>query len=132
MLYSKRLARSQKVRIFHTGVLTLFIITSLSSPFVALKYSRVFSWYFFAGALILMVSVILSWEVYGGCPFTVWENDLKEREQPGSSYAGSCIKHYLLEWFGINIPHNLVTTILVLLFVLPLVVTLILKAKLYF
>jgi hypothetical protein len=64
-----------------------------------------------------MIAVLVSWKVFGGCPFTVWENRIRELERSGSAYLGSCLTHYSTKWFGLNI-----TGILVSLLILPIIV----------
>lgn len=53
--------------------------------------------------LALVIAANLLW---GECPLTRWEQDLRNINQPGSAYCGSFIGHYLplpsrmLTWFG--------------------------------
>jgi hypothetical protein len=69
-----------------------------------------------------MGGVMLSWKIYGGCPFTVWENRYREIEEKGSAYLGSCLPHYAMRWFGWKIPGKYFTLVLVTLLILPIVV----------
>ena len=109
---------SKAIRNFHATVLSLFVIISLASPFLSAWYPGLFSIEYVIGAGAIMFLTLVSWQVFGGCPFTVWENRLREREKRGSSYRGPCIDHYARAWFDITLPRKLSMVVLVLLFVL--------------
>lgn len=117
----------KKVFIVHTVVFGLFLVFSLSSPFVAIYYSAFFSGYVFPGAILLMPVVLIAWRFFGGCPFTVWENRLRERQQPGSAYQDSCIQYYAFQWFGIRVPLWVIQPVLIGLLLLPIAVGLFLR-----
>ncbi|MDP2676181.1 MAG: DUF2784 family protein [bacterium] len=112
----------KKVLIIHIVVFIGFLVFSLSSPFIAMRYAAFFSGYFFPFAIIVMPIILIAWHFFGGCPFTVWENRLRERTQSGSSYQNSCIQYYAFQWFGIRIPLKLIQPALVALLVLPITV----------
>ncbi len=111
---------SKGILFIHTTVFTLFVMASLGSPFIAIHYPKFFSLKKIVIIAISGILVILSWPIFGDFPFTVWENKKRESEVSGSSYRGSCISHYLKAWFGVRIPRNLVTAILIFLLLLPI------------
>lgn len=116
--------RSGSILVLHTIVFFLFIMVSLSSPFVAIRYPTVFSGpYVFVGAALVMLVVISSWGIAGGCPFTAWENAARRREGR-EIYGGGCIERYSFQWFNITLPRHFSTVVLVFLLLLPVGVAL--------
>jgi len=111
---------SRGVLIVHTCAFTLFVLASLSSPFLVLWYPELFSGttLFIIGAFALLM--VGSWPVLGGCPFTIWENNLRERKKSGSAYTDACIDHYVLHWFGIKLPNKFSDVLLYALLALPI------------
>lgn len=113
---------SKTVLIIHTIVFAGFLVFSLSSPFIALRYAAFFSGYFFPFALVVMPIILIAWRMFGGCPFTVWENRLREQEHAGSAYKDSCIQYYGFRWFGVRTPLWVIQPVLVGLLSLPIAV----------
>ena len=111
--------RSGPILVLHTIVFFLFMVVSLSSPFVAFRYPTVFNGpYALIGAALVMFVVISSWGIAGGCPFTAWENAARRREGR-EIYGGGCIERYSFQWFNITLPRHLSTIVLVFLLSLP-------------
>lgn len=111
---------SKKVLIIHIVVFAGFLVFSLSSPFIAMRYAAFFSGYFFPFALVVMPVIVIAWRIFRGCPFTVWENRLREQEQEGSTYKDSCIQYYAFQWFGLRIPLWIIQPALLVLLALPI------------
>lgn len=113
---------SNHVLILHTTIFSLFALGSLSSPVLVQFFPRFFgSMYFLVGAALLLVIVKSSWKKFGGCPFTVWENKLRNLEQK-QTYSESCLPHYSAEWFGLNLTDKFFTPVLIILFLIPIFV----------
>lgn len=105
----------------HASVFFSFAAASLASPLLIYSYPDVFAGrYVVAGAGILMLLVIGSWPLFGGCPFTMWENKLR-MEESGTPYSGPCIDHYAIRWFSIRLPAQLSTAGLIVLLALPMI-----------
>lgn len=116
--------KSKHVLIFHTSLFILFALASLSSPILAIYYPSFFSSIFFLlGIVLFMIAVIASWPLFGGCPFTVWENRLRKNELR-ETYLGACIDHYTEKWLGLKLPHKFFTGMLVVLLLVPIFVSL--------
>ena len=106
----------------HTTTFAVFAAASLSSPFLARKYDNFFSSpLYLISVAIVFVMTMVSWKVFGGCPFTVWENRLHEKKQTGNSYVGSCLPYYVERWFGLKISNKVFTGLLVALLILPII-----------
>jgi hypothetical protein len=112
--------KSKHVLSIHTAIFVLFVLGSISSPILAIYFSSFFSSIFYLlAAVLIMAGVILSWRAFGGCPFTVWENRLRERESL-ETYLGSCLPHYSRKWFDLKLPGKFFTVILISLLLLPI------------
>lgn len=111
--------KSKAMLAFHTLMFSAFSAGALSSPFIAFSYPTIPGWYFLSATVVLFVFVVGSWTVFGGCPFTVWENNFREQERRGSAYEGPCIDHYAYEWFGLQVQGQRSTIVLVALLLLP-------------
>ncbi len=113
--------KARTILFIHTVLFTLFCASSVTISFLLLAHPG-----FIGGKIvvfsysILAVLVVGSWPIFGGCPFTAWENDFRKREGK-SPYTGPCIDHYANEWFHISLPAKLSTYLLVLILVLPIV-----------
>jgi hypothetical protein len=109
-------------------ILTIHTLLFFSFVAVSLSLSMILFWYPGAvpgkivviGYSILAILVIGSWPTFGGCPFTVWENNFRKREGR-KVYSGACINHYAKEWFGIILPSKFGTYLLIALLVLPII-----------
>lgn len=110
---------SKGVLAIHTTVFALFVIAALSSPLLAIYHPALFSPQNLFALGILALLVIGSWPLFGGCPFTVWEKNLREREAQGSAYTKPCMDYYAYVWFGLHLPPHLNDVILIALLLLP-------------
>lgn len=113
--------KAKHVLAIHTAVLASFVVASLSSPYIATHYLGFFSAPVLVALAILAVAVMASWNISGGCPFTVWENRLRASEDPSAVYSDGCINHYVHTWSGLRLPNGFSTGILVILLALPVV-----------
>jgi hypothetical protein len=115
--------RAKHILILHTTLLAIFIIGSTALSLFVMFYSEVMSGkYLFFTFLALLVFIVGSWPLFGGCPFTIWENHYRELENPGSGYRGSCMIKYMKEWFGFRLPGRFDIYIPVAFVVLPIIV----------
>ena len=113
--------RSKLMLAFHALFFVLFSAGTLGSPFIAAARPDISPWSFIWETAILIILVVASWIVYKGeCPFTVWENNFREREHQGSRYTDPCIDHYAYKWFGFRFPGKpgVVSTLMLLVFML--------------
>ncbi|MBX4205081.1 MAG: DUF2784 domain-containing protein [Candidatus Doudnabacteria bacterium] len=111
---------SRQVLALHTTLFIVFMITMGSTPFLAMIYPQFFSSAFFLPTVVLgMALTLASWKLYGGCPFTVWENQARTKEGK-EIYLGSCLPHYARLWFGLEIPTAIFNAILVAFLLLPI------------
>ncbi|MBX4186702.1 MAG: DUF2784 domain-containing protein [Candidatus Doudnabacteria bacterium] len=111
---------SKRVLTIHTMIFAMFAIGSLSSPFLSRRFHGFFSSpYYLVGAGIIMVATLASWKLFGGCPFTVWENRLREKEGL-PKYTGSCLPQYTSKWFGLNVPNKYFNSVIIILLIIPI------------
>jgi hypothetical protein len=114
--------KARAILTIHTILFLLFVAVSIGSPFIVVWYPDIFvGKYIVVTAGVLMLLVIGSWPLCGGCPFTVWENRFKKKAGH-APYIGPCIDHYAARWFGLRFPGNASTLLLVGLLLLPIVV----------
>ena len=113
------------VLVIHTVIFVLFVSITLIFTYIGIQHPAVFSGYGLLIPACFALAVTSSWKIFGGCPITVWENELREREKRGSGYAGPCIDHYARAWFGLRLPSGLSGGVLVILLILPLIAALI-------
>ena len=121
---------SRRILAIHTGLLVFFVIGSLTSTVLAVLDLNFFvSTPFFLIVIFVMLMFFYSWKIFGDCPFTVWENQLRAKEslQP---YQSSCIPQYSKEWFGLDIGDKMVNITLIFLFLLPVVAGLLVRLNL--
>ena len=50
-----------------------------------------------------VIITILSWILFNGCLFVIWENRVHQQNSPIDSYLESFITHYLSKYFSINL-----------------------------
>jgi hypothetical protein len=116
--------KSKHILILHTILFTTFVIGSILSSIVVIFFPELLSGrHLFYFLIVLAVLIIGSWPLFGGCPFTKWENYHRERENPGSAYSGSCIVRYLKKWFNVNFPEKFHVLIPITFLILPAVVS---------
>ena len=60
-------------------------------------------WLFRIVHLLGIASVSLSAIKGKYCPLTIWENSLRVKYDPASTYAGSCIVHYVKQLFNLEV-----------------------------
>jgi hypothetical protein len=115
---------SKRILIFHTILFTTFVIGSILSSIVVVFFPELLSGrHLFYFLIVLAVLIVGSWPLFGGCPFTKWENYHREREKPGSRYHGECIVMYAEKWFGVSLPQKFGVYISVFFLILPTVVS---------
>jgi hypothetical protein len=107
----------------HTLIFAAFIIGSASFPFFAAAHPEYMTWKLLLLFVALGVLVPYSWRLSGGCPFTVWENNLREKEKPGSGYKESCLERYARLWFGVRISRRAGTVFILAMLAVPLMTT---------
>lgn len=116
---------SRLVLAFHTLLFLSFAAVAIASPIVGYLHPEIFSNpRILIGTIIVMIIVVGSWPLAGGCPFTIWENKLRKKEGE-LAYEGGCIDHYVKVWFGISLPEKLSTRVLVVLLALPVITSLV-------
>lgn len=54
--------------------------------------------------LLTLVGWPLCWVVFGYCPLTKWEFQLRERPDAGTSLNGEIVHHYSRKLIGVEIP----------------------------
>lgn len=59
--------------------------------------------------LLFLIVTVVSWFIWGGCPLRIWENELRMKHDPRTTYEGSFFSHYFKKAFGIHIPTMAVT-----------------------
>lgn len=111
---------SKNILFIHTAIFTLFVLASLGSPIIATRYPEFFSPKNTLILAILAVLILTTWSIFGGCPFTVWENRFREKESAGSAYKDPCLKHYAKKWFDITLHGRLSDSIIIFLLLLPI------------
>lgn len=109
---------SFRVLSLHALLFFSFLLFSLSSVPVILLFPLTAPYYLW-GFVLLALVVPLSWRMYGGCPFTIWEKKLRAHESK-PIYTKPCIDHYTEEWTGIRLRPKLSTYLLLGLLVLPI------------
>lgn len=113
---------SKHVLAIHIFIFTFFALASLSTPILVVFFPGFFSSFFYLlGAVLLVALVFSSWKSYGGCPFTVWENNFRKTESK-ETYSGSCLPHYAAKWLGLKLPTRFFTAVLFTLLFLPILV----------
>jgi len=113
--------KARTILIIHTTIFLCFAFAAISSPYFALHYPEYFSALNLIVFGVIAVAVVGTWPLFGGCPFTIWENTAWKRENPSRAYRGACIDHYIERWFGIRLPDHLSTIALIVLFLIPIV-----------
>ena len=115
--------KSKYILILHTTLFTIFVISSVVLSAVVIWFPALLpgKYLFYAALVLAGLFVILSLR-FGGCPFTTWENYLRERERPGSAYHGSCMVRYEKKWFNMNLPGSFDIYIPAAFIILPTVV----------
>ena len=83
----------------HTVFLFGLIGLCLLSPLIKAAYPAEFRQYFLWIIVGMGLLLKIAWEVFGGCPLTVWENNARRREGR-RTYKESCTNHYTEKWFG--------------------------------
>lgn len=106
---------------FHTLLFLSFAAAMLYSPFFAMNHPEAFSLRNLGLFFIIAVGTVGSWPLFGGCPFTIWENRAWHKENRNRLYKGACIDHYVKRWLGVNLPDGLSTKMLFGLFLIPFV-----------
>jgi hypothetical protein len=115
---------SKIILAIHTALFTAFAGASLGSPFVRIVYPGIFSGpYVSASIIAISIAVAGFWKIYGECPLTVLENNLRRREGR-ESYSGPCVDRYAREWFGLTLPSKFSTNALYILLALLIVTVL--------
>lgn len=111
---------SRSVLALHTIIFILFVIGSISSLFLSFYFRDFFTSKFYL-FIVVITPIILryTWEKMNGCPFTVWENDLRHSEQL-ETYQESCLKHYSNKWLKVSIKNKTFDFILNLLLIFPI------------
>jgi hypothetical protein len=105
------------------GFFTL-VSVSATSPLLRIWHQQFYFDTFVPCLICFAIIVMGSWRVFKGCPLTVWENNLRQREGK-PVYHGSCIVHYLAAWTGISLKRSISTGILVLIMLFPVAVGLV-------
>ncbi len=91
---------SRLTLLVHTVLFFGFSLVCLATPWIKAAYPAEFAHYFLWVIGVLIVGIIGSWFFYGGdCPFTVWENNARQREDR-PVYKEPCTDHYAKRWFG--------------------------------
>ncbi len=57
---------------------------------------------------VFVIGTVLSWIIWKGCVFRIWENDFRRRHDTRTAYQGTFSSHYLKRTFGISVPDTLV------------------------
>ncbi len=110
----------------HLGLFLTLVIGSIICSFVILFNPVLINKSIFlviaitAGALFVLSNLFM-----GGCPFTILERKLLEKEKLGSSYSGSCIVHYTDKWFDVKLSQRASDIIPIFFFLLPIILILI-------
>jgi|SRR3989344_8596643 len=115
------LLKARFILAIHTMIFISLVCGSFALPFLIYQYPDIFVGKYVVITMgVLALLVVSSWPLYGGCPFTIWENTFKkEAGQP--SYSGPCIDHYAALWFGIHLPPRVSTGMLIVLLALPII-----------
>lgn len=107
--------------ILHTLLIVLFDVGSVGTAYILIQYPEVVS-----GKMVVMAFVTIgilfigSWPLFGGCPFTVWENGARKREGK-KPYSDACMMRYARRWFGWKMTRNEDTWIPVGFLLLPII-----------
>ncbi len=111
---------SKQVLALHAALFATLLLGSLALSYHIYTYPDTIPLaYLVMGTIVLGVPVAGSFVVYGGCVFTIWENQLRGREgRP--KYPDSCVRHYAREWFGITLPKRGSALVLLLFLLLPM------------
>ncbi len=110
----------------HLGLFLTLVVGSIVCSFVILFNPILINKsIFLVIAITAGVLFVLSNLFMGGCPFTILERKLSEKEQTGSSYNGSCIVHYVDVWFGLKLSQRASDIIPIFFFLLPIILILI-------
>ncbi len=113
---------SKQVLILHTSLFILFLISSITvSIFLAYNPNLYLSPFYLVILFLFITLTLYSWKKFKGCPLTVWENHLRKAESQ-DIYKGSCLRHYSIKWFGVDVPGKVFDKIIILLFILPILV----------
>jgi hypothetical protein len=111
---------SKQILVLHTAIFVAFILGSLSSPLWAAYYPNFFeSIFYLPSVVLLMMLTMASWRIFGGCPFTIWENNQRVKEGK-LAYVGSCLPRYAQDWFGLSVSSKFATYFLVLCLLVPI------------
>ena len=87
----------------HTLMYACVALVTFFAPFVFLLVPTLPGQYLVAEAVVLTVVVPISWRLWGACPFTLWENQLRIKEKK-IPYEGPCFTHYIHRWLGVRLP----------------------------
>lgn len=116
--------KSWQILAIHSSLYVVLAVFSFGSSAYIFAHPSAFSPKTVTLATIaLAVCAVGTWPLFGGCPFTVWENRARTREglQP---YTSSCFNNYASKWFRYALPTHISGYVLTALVLLPLCVRL--------
>ena len=112
---------ARRVLYFHTFVFFSFVTLSVGASLTFIFFPGLISFpHVIAASVLFLFGTITSWYLSGGCLFTAWENELREKERSGSSYYGVCFDRYAQHWFGIHMRPGVSKYIVIALFLLTI------------
>jgi len=94
-----------------TDLLVVLHFFCLFTPAAGLIIAIIWPRYAEAQAIYCIIIPGL-WGLWGGCPLTVIEQQLRLRHHPQGYYDGPFIPHYSKKWFGFTIPDYVTNTVM--------------------
>lgn len=106
-------------RIAHTiALLHIPVIVAALAGTVFVSFYPAYAGY----QMALATAIVAVWSLYGGCPFTNWENQLRAKYDPAGVYSGPCIAHYAHKHLGIKISEWAIRTVMYYLMAMSAVI----------